>query len=121
MSTPGRVGTAALPPVRASADIVAMDGNRLDVVVGIWVEMRTGFDVRSVHLDDRDKDAESRTPGEMLVDARSLKSTPHGLLAPMRSERFELVPHRVIPPDTGIDRYALMVSGVFELAYSRVR
>ena len=95
-----------LPRVRVGADVVAVVGDRLDVVVGVRVEVRPGLPLVPAALDH-------------VVEVRDHAGGEEGLavlvevdapgVARAVGEDLELVLRRVIAPDPGVDRDAVLV------------
>ena len=101
----GAVG-AVVAAVRVGADVVAVVGDRLDVVVGVRVEVRARLPLVAAALDDvvavrDDAGLDERLAVLVEVEAPGV--------ARAVGEDLEVVPRRVIAPDAGVDRRAVLV------------
>src|SRR4029079_3888032 len=93
-----RVGRAAVVVVPLVAGVVAVVGDRLDVVVGIGVEVLASLPLIAGAGDDV-KDVRDDAGGGKKVAVLVVVEAPG--VARAVGEDFELVPHGVIAPDAG--------------------
>ena len=112
----GGVG-AVVAGVRRVADPVAVVGDGLDVVVGVGIEVLAGLPLVAAALNHviqvrDDAGGDERLAVVVEIDAPGI--------ARAVGEDLEDVPRRVIAPDAGVDRRALVV-GRARLADLRMR
>src|SRR4051794_6130308 len=103
MSAAGVAGPA-VAQVGHRADVMPMVGNRLNVGVGIRIEMLAGLPLVSGALNDviqMRNDAGCAKRLAMLVEVNAPR------IAGAFGEHFENLPRRVISPDAGVNRHAL--------------
>ena len=103
--------------MRVVAHVVPVVGDRLDVVVRVRVEVRAGLPLVAAALNDVVQVRDDAGRAERLAVVVEVDAPR---VARALGEDFELVPRRMIAPDAGVERHALVV-GRARLADARVR
>src|SRR5947209_8202535 len=105
MAAAERVGLQAVAVVPLVAGVVAVVGDRLDVVVGVGVEMLAGLPLVASAGNDV-KDVRDDAGGGEEISILVVVEAPR--VARAVGEDFELVANRMIAPDAGVERHPLV-------------
>jgi len=115
--TAARRVTPPIATMRRAAEEVPVVGDRLDVVVGVGIEVRAGLPLVASALHHVKKMRDHAGLDDRLT-AR-IEVQPPRIARPVR-EHLELMPHGMKAPDAGIDLRALVFRGA-GLAHLRFR
>src|SRR5439155_16118244 len=106
VSTAGRIGAGAVGLVPLVADPVAVTSNGLNVRVSVRLEMLSRLPLEASSLDDVEQ-VRDDAAGQEGVAVVVKVDTPRVARAP--GEDLELLLDRMIAPDAGVDRSALLL------------